>query len=327
MAPQIFSNLKPLIPLILLLSSVKPWREKGHLLTTYIAQEFLLQYSPETFDWCMELLKPLIDVCGEHDYPFIESSTYADKVKQQAWHAMYNHHFVSYRWLAAGSTYNYTGRPIVEHARMTSTDILDGHSLSTDYFNDTHANLTFAIDQLSRHLSSDRRDVYGSSKSLMMKSLSLRMLIHFIGDVHQPLHASERISDDHPDGDRGGNDYRIKTVNGTFALHYLWDCMMDTRDSNTSYPIDDIRRAADAIVQNNSFMSMSTLLSNTLDPTIWAMESHEIARLHVYRNIADDRYISDSRDICHRRIAMAAYRIAMTLMKLYRLVTRDAWIN
>ena len=42
------------------------------------------------------------------------------------------------------------------------------------------------------------------------KSLALRLLIHYIGDIHQPLHSSDRYSRDHPNGDRGGNQFSIK---------------------------------------------------------------------------------------------------------------------
>jgi hypothetical protein len=37
------------------------------------------------------------------------------------------------------------------------------------------------------------------------KSEALRLLIHYIGDIHQPLHASARVNSDYPKGDAGGN--------------------------------------------------------------------------------------------------------------------------
>eukprot|EP00494_Astrolonche_serrata_P031297 UN31566 len=39
------------------------------------------------------------------------------------------------------------------------------------------------------------------------KSTALRLLIHYIGDLHQPLHAATRVDDAYPSGDRGGNSF------------------------------------------------------------------------------------------------------------------------
>ncbi|MGL5742868.1 MAG: S1/P1 nuclease [Legionella sp.] len=37
------------------------------------------------------------------------------------------------------------------------------------------------------------------------KRFALRLLIHVVGDVHQPLHAITRVSTQLPKGDMGGN--------------------------------------------------------------------------------------------------------------------------
>ena len=41
----------------------------------------------------------------------------------------------------------------------------------------------------------------------------LVLLMHIIGDVHQPLHASIYYSPFFINGDRGGNDFKIKAKN------------------------------------------------------------------------------------------------------------------
>ena len=51
-------------------------------------------------------------------------------------------------------------------------------------------------------------------------------MIHIIGDIHQPLHATTLFSEDEfPAGDKGGNDFKIvylkkKSLNN---LHSFWD--------------------------------------------------------------------------------------------------------
>lgn len=50
---------------------------------------------------------------------------------------------------------------------------------------------------------------------------ALKFVVHFVGDVHQPLHASSR-------DDRGGNDFQVSLDDGTRSgkgsnLHAVWD--------------------------------------------------------------------------------------------------------
>ena len=60
------------------------------------------------------------------------------------------------------------------------------------------------------------------------RAQALRFIIHFVGDIHQPLHCSTRVDSAHPDGDRGGNDFfvRVPDDNGRLQkknLHSYWD--------------------------------------------------------------------------------------------------------
>jgi S1/P1 Nuclease len=53
------------------------------------------------------------------------------------------------------------------------------------------------------------------------KATALRYILHFVGDIQQPLHCSTAISAAHPNGDAGGNGF---SLNGTYGnLHSLWD--------------------------------------------------------------------------------------------------------
>lgn len=59
------------------------------------------------------------------------------------------------------------------------------------------------------------------------KSLLIRYLIHVLGDVHQPLHASSLFNDRFPNGDKGGNDFRIDYSSNINNLHKLFDSGAD----------------------------------------------------------------------------------------------------
>ncbi|MBN8578601.1 MAG: S1/P1 nuclease [Cytophagales bacterium] len=56
----------------------------------------------------------------------------------------------------------------------------------------------------------------------------VKMLVHMVGDMHQPLHVGRP-------GDRGGNDIKVKWFRADTNLHSVWDSEMinDTRLSYT----------------------------------------------------------------------------------------------
>jgi hypothetical protein len=58
------------------------------------------------------------------------------------------------------------------------------------------------------------------------KSLALRLLIHYVGDYHQPLHCMNRVDDDYPTGDAGGNDFALPNHYDVDELHALWDTVI-----------------------------------------------------------------------------------------------------
>jgi hypothetical protein len=51
---------------------------------------------------------------------------------------------------------------------------------------------------------------------LVTKQMYLRLLIHLVGDIHQPLHVGR------PD-DRGGNRIRVLWFKDSYNLHQIWD--------------------------------------------------------------------------------------------------------
>lgn len=55
------------------------------------------------------------------------------------------------------------------------------------------------------------------------RSFALRLVIHYAGDIHQPLHAVSEVNDDFPEGDRGGNSQWLPNICGAGNLHAAWD--------------------------------------------------------------------------------------------------------
>jgi hypothetical protein len=81
--------------------------------------------------------------------------------------------------------------------------------LAAAFKKDTAANaynrLNFLIAQLkNKNLSQNEKVMY------------LRLVIHIVGDIHQPFHVSA-------EGDRGGNDIKVTWFNEPTNIHSVWD--------------------------------------------------------------------------------------------------------
>jgi len=57
-------------------------------------------------------------------------------------------------------------------------------------------------------------------------SAAMRLLIHYVGDIHQPLHATSRVDHEYTQGDRGGNSFPLTPTDGVKNLHSLWDSVV-----------------------------------------------------------------------------------------------------
>lgn len=149
---------------------------------------------------------------------------------------------------------------------------------------------------------------------------ALRFLIHLVGDIHQPLHATARESEAHPKGDRGGNDFAILPdgERGARNLHSLWD---GGAGLFANVPREEARDVASAQAR----ALMATLPRSAFskvgesDPDKWALESFQDAKKTVYATkegaAPTAAYLEKSRALAARRATVAGYRLADLLNK------------
>jgi hypothetical protein len=57
-------------------------------------------------------------------------------------------------------------------------------------------------------------------------------MIHYVGDISQPLHNANK-------GDRGGNDFFLKSHYGVDNLHALWDTVIYKHHNASAMPFSD----------------------------------------------------------------------------------------
>jgi len=67
----------------------------------------------------------------------------------------------------------------------------------------------------------------------------MRLLIHYVGDIHQPLHCTSRVNHDYPKGDRGGNNVPIAPRGDINELHAVWDSVVYEYDGYADLPFSD----------------------------------------------------------------------------------------
>lgn len=155
--------------------------------------------------------------------------------------------------------------------------------------------------------------------SLHVRNRALRFLVHFVGDVHQPLHCATRITSLMPDGDRGGNAFYIHTRVAN-NLHSYWDRGLGLlRFHGKRLRARQVRQMAHDIELRYPPSLFKQGLKVT-GPEKWARESYQLAKTFAYQ--VDESpsldYINKGQVIVKQRLALAGYRLAALLNRLLK---------
>ncbi|MDB6150413.1 MAG: nuclease [Chthoniobacter sp.] len=169
---------------------------------------------------------------------------------------------------------------------------------------------------------------------------ALGMLIHFIGDLHQPLHATDR-------GDRGGNGFLIAGVPftdlwpGTVAnLHAFWDkaFRFDRGEgriveswASPALP-DRPKKSGEGIIAEQARKIIAAFpveslpqLNEVLTAEGWTRESHTIGCLAGYPvgpQPTNAEVVTLTPDFAHHAGQIAQLRVALAGYRLARLLNR-----
>ncbi len=138
---------------------------------------------------------------------------------------------------------------------------------------------------------------------------ALKFLIHFVGDLHQPLHAIN-------DHDRGGNDKRVSAPGARAGtLHHYWDNTLVERLG------PDAQHIADRLILRITPANLKAWQRGT--PQDWARESFETARAEVYAPLPppDERghyrlseaYLEQGSNMVALQLEEAGVRLALLL--------------
>ena len=116
------------------------------------------------------------------------------------------------------------------------------------------------------------------------QSFALRLVIHYAGDVHQPLHATSEVDHDFPEGDVGGNSQHLPYIDGVGNLHAVWDSVLYEYCGYPDLPLDsdnwDSITDAAASMNKSHPVASKDILSGKFEE--WAQQSLDISSTVVY---------------------------------------------
>jgi hypothetical protein len=171
-------------------------------------------------------------------------------------------------------------------------NIAEGERL-TDFEHPPEGDVLWAIEHFSERL-------VDASLSRQQRFEALAFLVHFVVDIHQPLHVG--LAED-----RGGNAIELRYDGEATNLHRLWDthAVEWSGLSVRAYARSLVGTTADEI---------------SLDPMVWAAESLAL-RPSVYAYGAERRqpsnpYLDVAARITRERLRLSALRLAGTLNRL-----------
>jgi hypothetical protein len=155
-----------------------------------------------------------------------------------------------------------------------------------------------------------RRTLADRGRPAAERAEALKFLVHFVADLHQPLHTTDR-------GDRGGNDVRVTFFGEKihpfsekpWNLHTVWDSGL----------IDQTGLSEAAYVERLQAWLKKRSISDLQKGTVtdWALEAHRAAVDVAYRLPKNRRlsknYFERSLPVVDELLAKAGVRLARVL--------------
>ena len=197
-------------------------------------------------------------------------------------------------FIRSDSSYSYLGT--WHYANFS--DRLDFQALKTQMDQDTTSNIYNRIKFLSSELKGKKHDQ-------IKKQLYLRMLVHLVGDIHQPMHMGKKE-------DSGGNGIKVFWFGQTSNIHRVWDSDL-VEFQQLSYT--EYTKA----INFPTPLQVKTWQKDDL--AVWANESYQASR-KIYNEIKPDerlgyRYNFVNVEIMNERLLKGGVRLAGLLNRIF----------
>jgi len=137
------------------------------------------------------------------------------------------------------------------------------------------------------------------------KAFYLKLLVHFVGDLHQPMHIG--LAED-----KGGNDFKLQWFYRDSNLHRVWDSDM----------IENNKMSYTELANNANVLTKKEVKAIQEGSVIdWVNEVHQITR-HIYSEVEENdnlryRYAYDNFGTVRTQLQKAGIRLAKILNDLF----------
>jgi hypothetical protein len=138
------------------------------------------------------------------------------------------------------------------------------------------------------------------------KTFYLKLLIHFIGDLHQPMHVGKVE-------DKGGNTVQVQWFGKGTNLHRVWDSNM----------IDEWNMGYDELAKNAEKLTKTQIRSIQKGSVVdWLNETHLLTKI-AYNSVKSGqnlryRYSYDHFNTVRRQLQLGGIRLAKLLNDIFK---------
>ena len=280
------------------------WDDLGHMTVAEVAYQgltlatrqhvgALLKLNPQYASWIAG-----IPTAKQEETAFLRAATWPDFIKKAPG---YTNDGDRPSGPDVAANIGYTDK--LQHRYWHFVDL----PFSPDHTATTPPSVPNAVTQIAAF----RTTLSSTTASDALKSYDLVWILHVVGDIHQPLHATSRFTQTQPKGDNGGNLVKVcaPTCNG--ELHAFWDDILGTSKTTSA-----------AIKLAKKLPAADPTQAAIADENAWATESEQLAEGDVYvKPIGGGAgpyhisaaYKSHAADVARTRIAVAGARLAALL--------------
>ncbi len=269
------------------------WGDEGHEIVGLVADHYL---TPKT----KQALNALLATDNTHltpDTGIASEATWADKYRDSDRNTTKVHYSQTHNWHFVDielSDASNIDKPCNNHPVLPAgTPASEGEPKDC------------VIDKINQFIA----ELKSTSTTPDERRQALQFLLHFVGDLHQPLHASD-------DNDSGGNQKNVKATKiAKGNLHHYWDVEFVKRLGK------DPNQVANSLITGITQAKVASWSKGT--PTNWAKESFKDGKTTAYGKLptpgADgvyqlpDSYVTSATNVVANRLSRAGVRLAYLL--------------
>ena len=233
-----------------LTATAHAWGDEGHEIVANVAAHFL---QPTVRNRVFALLAADTDPLTAHD--FASEATWADKFRDSDRNTTQVHYLQTHQWHFVDIE---LAQPSIDAACFQHPVLPTGKPAESG------APADCVVDKINQFAV----ELAAPASSPAEKLTALKFLLHFVGDLHQPLHAS----DDH---DSGGNSKAVAAAGlGNGTLHGFWDTQFVQRLGTN--PAAVAQTLVKAITPGQAQQWVQGSASD------WAQETFQVAKTQAY---------------------------------------------